>query len=383
MVQPQSQSLSFSTTKICSSSSSSSSSSSLVGWRVVSWLAAVGPLIILLQMSAALPVQDLSSKQPWQWEPLSDLPRPVASLSAIASSDDLSNDSSLPMANVPVVQSNVQGKRSRQRRNSHMKALLDSTIHFDGEVVALPLSGTDLKPLTLVDMPSLLHSKRANRRHLETNHDDTQVSTVAPILSAVSSSSVTSKPSRKSMTVSALGSHSKIMDQSIQTEMVSKISPPARVFRLKNAPGQLLPHPPKNSQLILTKSRRFVPKGSFKAHVRHSGHKLETLFLSIFDKSLPKNDMLGTATQEAQTTPKWRNAVLSYLLNMKTKDQTIEDLVLSEVEILAEEEAIRPEDEQNVVCKVSPYRVCYHLGNDGRLRPLRKAHQLMNIMRVY
>ena len=38
--------------------------------------------------------------------------------------------------------------------------------------------------------------------------------------------------------------------------------------------------------------------------------------------------------------------------------------------------------DKNVVCKVAPYRVCYRMGEDGKLRPLGKA-QPVNILRVY
>ena len=38
--------------------------------------------------------------------------------------------------------------------------------------------------------------------------------------------------------------------------------------------------------------------------------------------------------------------------------------------------------DSGVVCKVSPYRVCYRMGDDGTLKPLGKA-QPVNIMRVY
>lgn len=74
--------------------------------------------------------------------------------------------------------------------------------------------------------------------------------------------------------------------------------------------------------------------------------------------------------------------MLSYLLNLKAKGQKIEDADLNEGEMLAQQ-AVQPEVSPNVVCKVSPYRVCFQMNEHGKLRPLRKAHQLMNVMRVY
>lgn len=88
------------------------------------------------------------------------------------------------------------------------------------------------------------------------------------------------------------------------------------------------------------------------------------------------------AAPQAQTSPEWRATVLSYLLNMKANGHKIQPVDLTKGDLLVNS-AMQPEDEQNVVCKVSPYRVCFHMGEDGKLRPLRKAHQPMNIVRVY
>ncbi|XP_059086725.1 uncharacterized protein LOC131883300 isoform X2 [Tigriopus californicus] len=96
---------------------------------------------------------------------------------------------------------------------------------------------------------------------------------------------------------------------------------------------------------------------------------------------ITEDDIIRAAPQ-AQSSPEWRTTVLSYLLNMKAKGHKIQPVDLTKEELLANQ-SIRPEDEQNVVCKVSPYRVCFHMGEDGKLRPLRKAHQPMNIVRVY
>ena len=40
------------------------------------------------------------------------------------------------------------------------------------------------------------------------------------------------------------------------------------------------------------------------------------------------------------------------------------------------------DDDREIVCKFAPYRVCYIMGVDGKLRPMRRA-QPVSIMRVY
>jgi hypothetical protein len=39
--------------------------------------------------------------------------------------------------------------------------------------------------------------------------------------------------------------------------------------------------------------------------------------------------------------------------------------------------------DENIVCKFAPYRICYNINQQGKLIPMRRAAQPVNIMRVY
>ncbi|TRY72618.1 hypothetical protein TCAL_09957 [Tigriopus californicus] len=328
--------------------------SSRASTRVLPWLITVCPLILLFHLSAALPVQDLrvdhALGQASQWNALTGIQRPDDFSTEGVSSQHFMRDGALPTSNVPF--SHFRSQSSRQRRYSPLKKALDSTNH----PASIPHEGDDLsrsnqQPQTLSDLVSFLDADRAKGLTLED----------------LSNLGITEDTTNNT--------------QAIQTGIMSKTLIDNRIFRLKKSKGTVaFQTSPQSSPLILTKSRRFVPNSNFKAHIRHSEQKLDAL-LSVFDKSLPQNDIIRAAPQ-AQSSPEWRTTVLSYLLNMKAKGHKIQPVDLTKEELLANQ-SIRPEDEQNVVCKVSPYRVCFHMGEDGKLRPLRKAHQPMNIVRVY
>eukprot|EP00094_Tigriopus_californicus_P010323 TCALIF_09957-PB protein Name:"Protein of unknown function" AED:0.09 eAED:0.20 QI:0/0.33/0.5/1/1/1/4/300/355 len=352
--------------------------SSRASTRVLPWLITVCPLILLFHLSAALPVQDLrvdhALGQASQWNALTGIQRPDDFSTEGVSSQHFMRDGALPTSNVPF--SHFRSQSSRQRRYSPLKKALDSTNH----PASIPHEGDDLsrsnqQPQTLSDLVSFLDADRAKGLTLE-DLSNLGITEVSPSSSSSKSTTTTTTTTTPILVLDTTNN-----TQAIQTGIMSKTLIDNRIFRLKKSKGTVaFQTSPQSSPLILTKSRRFVPNSNFKAHIRHSEQKLDAL-LSVFDKSLPQNDIIRAAPQ-AQSSPEWRTTVLSYLLNMKAKGHKIQPVDLTKEELLANQ-SIRPEDEQNVVCKVSPYRVCFHMGEDGKLRPLRKAHQPMNIVRVY